>query len=391
MLQVEHGDTSPGEASIGFKDRSHADGNQVWVAGVGGWSTDSSFVIGRGAPKLLVTPDAEVGIGTSNPTEKLHVKGTDWATYVAIEATSGYAPGLKLNTDGATQWRLYYHPTDSLISFFREYAGDRLVIKNNGNVGIGTGYPGNARLAVMGGNVGIDTYSPSQKLDVDLGNIIVQGTESCDAPGEEGIVYLGTVHHFIKGVYGFGVKVGTYAVGDSALTIKELSGHVGIGTNTPDEKLHVAGTVKCDVLKLTGGADIAEPFEVQGADVLKPGMVAAIDPHHPGELKIADKAYDRCVAGIISGAGGIDPGLLMNNASSMAKGEHPIALTGRVYCWADASNEPIQPGDLLTTSETPGYAMKVTDHARAQGAVIGKAMSSLEDGRGLVLVLVTLQ
>jgi len=52
---------------------------------------------------------------------------------------------------------------------------------------------------------------------------------------------------------------------------------------------------------------------------------------------------------------------------------------------------PIKPGDLLTTSDTPGHAMKVTEHPRAQGAILGKAMSSLESGTGLVLVLVTLQ
>jgi hypothetical protein len=68
-----------------------------------------------------------------------------------------------------------------------------------------------------------------------------------------------------------------------------------------------------------------------------------------------------------------------------------VALTGRVYCWADASDGPIQPGDLLTTSNVPGHAMKVTDHGQAQGAIIGKAMTGLEASRGLVLVLVSLQ
>jgi hypothetical protein len=62
-----------------------------------------------------------------------------------------------------------------------------------------------------------------------------------------------------------------------------------------------------------------------------------------------------------------------------------------VYVWADASAGPIRPGDLLTTSDTPGYVMKVSDYARAQGAIIGKAMSSLESGQGLILVLVSLQ
>ena len=66
-------------------------------------------------------------------------------------------------------------------------------------------------------------------------------------------------------------------------------------------------------------------------------------------------------------------------------------MTGRVYCRADASAGAILPGDLLTTSDTPGHAMKATDHDRAQGAVIGKAMTGLKEGHGLVLVLVSLQ
>ena len=72
-------------------------------------------------------------------------------------------------------------------------------------------------------------------------------------------------------------------------------------------------------------------------------------------------------------------------------GASPVALTGRVYCWTDASAGSVRPGDLLTTSDIPGHAMKVSDYRRAQGAILGKAMSSLESGKGLVLVLVTLQ
>jgi hypothetical protein len=58
---------------------------------------------------------------------------------------------------------------------------------------------------------------------------------------------------------------------------------------------------------------------------------------------------------------------------------------------ADASNGAIEPGDLLTTSTLPGHAMKVIDPARAQGAIIGKAMTALAAGKGMVLVLVSLQ
>ena len=68
-----------------------------------------------------------------------------------------------------------------------------------------------------------------------------------------------------------------------------------------------------------------------------------------------------------------------------------VALTGRVYALASACNGAIVPGDLLTTSDVPGHAMKATDRQRCNGAIIGKAMSSLTEGEGLVLVLVNLQ
>jgi hypothetical protein len=96
------------------------------------------------------------------------------------------------------------------------------------------------------------------------------------------------------------------------------------------------------------------------------------------------------VAGIVSGAGGVNPGLTLSQRELVEGGQN-VALTGRVYALADAANGPIEPGDLLTTSAVPGHAMKVTDHAIAQGAILGKAMSRLESGQGLVLVLVTLQ
>jgi len=56
-----------------------------------------------------------------------------------------------------------------------------------------------------------------------------------------------------------------------------------------------------------------------------------------------------------------------------------------------AENEPIAPGDLLVTSSTPGYAMKGRNRTRMLGAVVGKALESLREGKGVIQVLVTLQ
>lgn len=152
------------------------------------------------------------------------------------------------------------------------------------------------------------------------------------------------------------------------------------------------GRIVTSELQINGGADLSEQFNVKAKDgKLEPGMIVSIDVENPGELVVCKQAYDHRVAGILSGAGDIRPGMLMGQSGSEADGSRPVALTGRVYCWADAANGAIQPGDLLTTSDTPGYAMKVTDYHKAQGAIIGKAMTSLKEGKGLVLVLVNLQ
>ena len=97
------------------------------------------------------------------------------------------------------------------------------------------------------------------------------------------------------------------------------------------------------------------------------------------------------VAGVVSGAGGIETGLIMGQRGSVADGAIPVALTGRVYVWVDASYGAVSPGDLLTSSATAGHAMKVSDYGRSQGATLGKAMTGLSEGRGLVLMLVSLQ
>jgi hypothetical protein len=66
-------------------------------------------------------------------------------------------------------------------------------------------------------------------------------------------------------------------------------------------------------------------------------------------------------------------------------------VMGKVSCLVDATVAPVRAGDLLTTAERPGHAMRAVDRARAFGAVLGKALYPLDTGVGLVPVLITLQ
>jgi len=186
--------------------------------------------------------------------------------------------------------------------------------------------------------------------------------------------------------------VGTSANGNGVEGYSHTAGTVGgyFSNEAGGLALIANGRAQVGVLTITGGADLTESFEVSGTNP-EPGDVVVIDVDHMGGLKLCDTAYDHKVAGIISGAGGLQPGLSLGQTGSIANGKFEVALTGRVYCKCDASLGVIEPGDLLTTSVIQGHAMKAVDQDRSHGAVIGKAMSSLESGRGLVLVLVNSQ
>jgi len=318
-----------------------------------------------------------VGVGTTTPTHTLDVNGFFRASHVAggnvVSETTG----------GVNSWAKLWMKTPVQswsIGSSHTFNGNQLYFSNETASAI--------RMAIMpNGNVGIGTIAPSQRFHVDSGNMLVRGTNNFAANGDRAIVYLGDTNNYITGVYGSGLRIGSFAVGD-AITLLHTSGNVGIGTTTPTQKLDVAGTTKTNILQITGGSDLAEKFEVTGN--VKPGRIVSIDPRNAGKLILSRGAYDRQVAGVISGANNLSAGMLLPDLKE-SENSHPVALSGRVWVYADARNGPIRPGDLLTSSATPGHAMRVVSYKRAQGAIIGKAMSGLRSGRGLVLVLVSMQ
>lgn len=410
--------------------------------GVHGYSSDGTGVYGNttsgtagtfssnGSGYGLTVPSGRVGIGTSSPVRLLDVQGSAVGALVSFyndnnDAIGSAAYGLHAEGDargtgtglgvglqvygygGSTSGqaygsRNYAHANGSSLAIGvlsnatggatsgREYAfygiGDSYFSQQ---VGVGTAAP-NSRLHVNGdsvdpafrvqdsGNtkfivaangavgVGANLETPDSRMQIDGGTDATLSTGS-------GFLVIGEITDL------------NLVIDDNEIIARDNGAASKLYLNKDSTYVVVPG------LEITGGADLAEPFDFEDASGLEPGMVVAIDADHPGQLRMADTAYDRAVAGIISGANGINAGLTLNQQGSIADGSHPVALTGRVYAWADASSGRIEPGDLLTSSDSPGHLMRVDDHPRAQGAILGKAMTRLEEGKGMVLVLVSLQ
>ncbi len=166
-------------------------------------------------------------------------------------------------------------------------------------------------------------------------------------------------------------------------------------------------------LRSGDGGDVAE-YIIDTEGNTTPGDVLVVDPDNIESVLISKEAYQTSVIGVVS----TDPHLVMNmqivideETGSSLEGVQAtrLALTGRVPCKVTDENGPILPGDLLTTSSTPGHAMKWTaldvneaqdfeelkmmlaENETRRHAVIGKALEAHNGGTGKIMVLIALQ
>lgn len=336
--------SSDGEASISFISGVTSFGyiptslhgeTAIWDIGVGNWGTgNTKFNIGSqayGGPIFTIQANGNIGVGTPNPGAQLDVNGN-----TRIAPTSApWAEGLqffmpKTSTWGGLRWSRNRANYDG--NFYIGYTGsdatDDLVFGANSG---GTQIDNILRLT-KAGNVGIGTQSPVYRLDVN------------------GVV------------------------------------NASAGIRFPDGNIQTVAFNPANC-----GADYAESVDVAG-DRTKygPGDVLVIDPNVPGSFLKSNEPYSTLAAGVYS----TKPGFVGRKhpaTDPSSANEVPMAMVGRVPTKVTAENGPIKVGDLLVTSSTTGYAMKGTDRGRMLGAVIGKALGSLDSGTGMIEVLVTLQ
>jgi hypothetical protein len=190
---------------------------------------------------------------------------------------------------------------------------------------------------------------------------------------------------------GADTNVGGYffaAYGTHNYGLLVTGGSVGIGTETPQALLHVAGDVKIDGNIAAKYQDVAE--WVKSRDSVSPGTVVVINESDTNVVESSQRSYDTAVAGVVSAQPGISLG-------EKGRGKVLVAQTGRVRVKVDASYGAGRAGDLLVTSPTPGYAMRSEPielgdaQIHRPGTLLGKAIQPPDSGKGEILVLLTLQ
>ncbi|MGH7602238.1 MAG: hypothetical protein ACREOI_38220, partial [bacterium] len=272
----------------------------------------------------LFRGNGNVGIGTTSPSSKLTVQSPTANTnagYFQGNGTVGQSLGLQV--DAGTNSDDFAFRVRHVLNGAEYFA-----VRGDGNVGIGTTSP-SSKLTVQSPTAntyagyfqGNGTVGQSLGLQVDAGTDsddfafrvrhVLNGTEYFAVRGD-GNVGIGTTSpstkfHFVGDQAYF---VGTATNGRAALDVDNTgnghialfrgNGNVGIGTTNPTTKLDVEGTTTTKVLAITGGSDLAEPFEMSESQPIPKGALVIIDAENPGQLKLSHQAYDKRVAGVVS-------------------------------------------------------------------------------------------
>lgn len=357
------------------------------------------IVFTNNVERMRILSNGNVGIGTPNALDALHIfstaqtvgtirlqGGTNYAGFIGywegnpmMLLTNNRHPGTGSNYNGA-------HPGAQLTIGTPTVPGDIAFWTTTSG---GTGTATELMRVKAEGRVGIGQPNPAAKLHVT--GVGPNGTAQF-----HGSVYSthvnwngdATEDTYIRG----GKTTSRVIINDlpgGNVLIAQGGGNVGIGTTTPPAtKLHVVGNVTVDGNIAAKYQDLAE--WVPAAEQLDAGTVVVLDSSKSNHVISANKSYDTRVAGVISAQPGITLGVKSDDKVL-------VATTGRVLVNVDATNGPIEIGDLLVTSEREGFAMKSVAvdiggvRVHRPGTLIGKALEPLRSGTGKILVLLSLQ
>ena len=255
--------------------------------------------------------------------------------------------------------------------------------------------------------------------------LLIHGTDSGDAVHVNGARGKG---FYLKGAGSHGVDVASAR----GCGVKVFSaGNDGVRVDSAAWSGVFVGSSGVDALRVgSSGRDMLRLYEKVGRDYIRAGseadpdfrvtkdgtaysdggfkgkadfaelILAEGDPSHyePGDVLVISDKFDRTVvqsrepySTSVMGVYSENPGFVGSTEvmSGQQGNEVAVAVIGIVPCKVSDENGPINRGDLLTTSGTPGHAMKSSEGKA--GAILGKALGSLENGTGVIDVFLNLQ
>lgn len=196
-------------------------------------------------------------------------------------------------------------------------------------------------------------------------------------------------NRFAPGVYGYSQR-GAGIYGEAGSGAGSVAGFFS-GNLVVDGDIVATGSKLGYVVDIARNDD-SRPLE-QGDVVIVTGVADAVIGDIPVPLvRSADTAGSTAVIGVVSHRYVVtDDGGGVREEGAADPGEYVAIVTLGAFraIKVDASYGAIRPGDLLVSSPTPGHAMRAENPG--VGSVIGKAMGALDEGTGLIAVMVSLQ